>query len=118
MAKPSKKSFENYGNDLYWLATEIAHILARNKLEGTSQKQQVEELLEAEKLFKEEILRYKYSATVYKKFIEKIRYLDRNILYAKVYFREGSGTFSKEITPFIKSMDIEGLKKFNINFNL
>lgn len=117
--KPAKKKqFEQFDNSFYWLATEISHILAKNKLEGTTQKEQVEELLVAEKLFKEEILRYKYSTQIYKKFIQKIRYIDRNILYSKIYFREGSDVFSQEITPFLKSEDAEGLKKFSINFNL
>jgi DNA-directed RNA polymerase sigma subunit (sigma70/sigma32) len=117
--KPSKKKhFEQYSNDLYWLADSIAVILAENKKDNTSQKQQVDELILAEKLFKEEILRYKYSTQVYKKFINKIRYIDRNILYSKVYFRENSETFSRDITPCLKAEDPEGLKKFNINFNL
>jgi hypothetical protein len=113
-----KKRFEQYGNELYFLANAIASILAENKLDNTTQKEQVEELLEAEKLFKQEILKYKFSTQVYKKFIQKIRYLDRNILYSKIYFREGSTVFSKEITPCLKSEDAEGLKKFNVNFNL
>ena len=117
MAKPPKKKFEQYGNEFYVLATEISHILARNKLDGTTQKEQVEELFLAEKLFKDEILKYKYSTQVYKKFIQKIRHIDRNILYAKVYFRENSETFSTKITPFLKSETPEGLKKFNVNFN-
>lgn len=119
MNKPSKKkAYESYDNSFYWLATAISKVLAKNKLEGTSQKEQVEELVLAEKLFKKEILRYKYSTQVYKRFIQKIRVIDRNILYAKVYFRESSTTFSKKITPCLKSIDIEGIKQFDINFNL
>jgi DNA-directed RNA polymerase specialized sigma subunit len=115
---PKKKTFESYDGSFYWLANSIASVLAENKLEGTSQKEQVEELIEAEKAFKEEILKYKFSTQVYKKFIQKIRYLDRNILYSKIYFREGSDVFSNKITPYLKKEDAEGLKQFNINFNL
>lgn len=120
MAKSSssKKKFETYDNSFYWLADSIAVILAENKKDGTSQKEQVEELIIAEKLFKDEILRYKYSTQVYKKFIQKIRHIDHNILYAKVYFRENSETFSRHITPCLKNEDPEELKKFSINFNL
>lgn len=117
-SSPKKKTFEAHDNSFYWLANSIAVVLAENKLDGTSQKEQVEELLMAEKLFKEEILKYKYSNQVYKKFIQKIRVTDGNILFAKVFFRESSTTFSAKITPCLKSEDIEGLKKFNINFNL
>jgi len=119
MAKTTpKKKFETFSNDFYWLATAISHILAKNKEDDTSQKEQVEELILSEHLFKEEILKYKYSSQVYKKFIQKIRVTDHNILYAKVYFRESSDVFSQKITPCLKSDDTEGLKKFNINYNL
>jgi RNA polymerase sigma factor (sigma-70 family) len=120
MGRPSakKKQFETFDNSFYWLANSIAAILAENKKDDTSQKQEVEELVLAEKLFKEEILRYKYSTQVYEKFIQQIRIVDRNILYGKIYFRESSETFSKEITPCLKNQDIQGLKKFNVNFNL
>jgi len=113
-----KKQFESFDNSFYWLATCIAGILAENKLDNTTQKEQVEELVLAEKLFKEEILKYKYSSQVYKRFIQKIRVEDHNILYSKPYFRESSTTFSQKITPCLKKEDIEGLKKFDINFQL
>lgn len=117
MARPPKKKvFESYDNSFYWLANSIAVILAENKLEGTTQREQVEELVLAERLFKEEVLKYKYSSQVYKKFIQKIRGEERNILFAKPYFRESSTTFSKKITPCLKSLDFEGLKDFHINF--
>jgi DNA-directed RNA polymerase specialized sigma subunit len=119
MARTSKKKkFESYDGSFYWLADSIAEILKRNKLEGTSQKEQVEELFLAEKLFKEEILKYKYSNQIYKRFIQKIKVEDRNILYSKPYFRESAITFSKKITPCLKNDDTDGLKKFNINFQL
>lgn len=115
---PKKKTFESYDNSFYFLANSIAAILAKNKLENTSQKEQVDELREAEIAFKNEILRYKYGTQVYKRFIQKIKVEDHNILYAKPYFRESSITFSKKITPCLKNEDVEGLKKFNINFQL
>jgi DNA-directed RNA polymerase sigma subunit (sigma70/sigma32) len=118
MGKISKKKvFESYDNSFYILANSIAAVLAENKKDGTSQKEQVLELFEAERLFKEEILKYKFSTHVYRKFIHKIRHVDRNILYAKTYFREGSDVFSRDITPYLKSKDPEGLKQFRVNFN-
>lgn len=118
MSKSAKKKFEAYSNDLYWLADGVAAVIAENKKEGTTQKEQVEELFLAERLFKEEILKYKYSTQCYKKFIHKIRYIDRNILFSKIYFRENGEVFSKEVTPCLKKEDPEAIKKFHINFNL
>lgn len=117
MAQKPKKKYEQYGSEFYILATEISHILAKNKEDETSQKEQVEELWLSERLFQEEILKYKYSTQVYKKFIQKIRHIDRNILYSKIYFRENSETFSRQITPYLKAEDPEGLKKFKVNYN-
>ena len=119
MTKKSKnKSFEQFDNSFYVLANSLAAVLTVNKLDDTTQKEQVEELVLAEKLFKEEIQKYKLSSTLYKKFIDKIRNVDRNILYSKIYFRENSDTFSHLITPCFKKCDPEKLKQFNINFNL
>jgi DNA-directed RNA polymerase specialized sigma subunit len=118
MTRSTKKKFESYSNELYQFADGVALVLAKNKENGTTQRQEVEELLLAEKLFKDEICRYKYSTTVYRKFIQKIRHTDRNILYSKVYFRENGETFSKKITPCLKREDPESLKAFHINFNL
>jgi RNA polymerase sigma factor (sigma-70 family) len=117
MAKQVKKKYEQYGQEFYVLATEISQILAKNKEDDTSQKEQVEELWLSEQLFKDEILKYKYSTQIYKKFITKIRHIDRNILYSKIYFRENSDTFSRDITPYLKAEDPEGLKAFKVNFN-
>ena len=42
--KQPKKKYEQYGQEFYLLATEISHILAKNKEDDTTQKEQVEEL--------------------------------------------------------------------------
>jgi DNA-directed RNA polymerase specialized sigma subunit len=123
MAKPKKQ--EGFDDSFYKLAGEIAAALARNKdpadeeLSSTeSQKKQVEELLDAEKKFKETVLKYRQSTEVYKKFLQKVCIQNRNILSARPYFREAATTFSGSITPAIKTGNVEELKKFNINYQL
>jgi DNA-directed RNA polymerase specialized sigma subunit len=116
MSKP-KKRFE-FDNSFYVLAGEITRALEENKKDGTLQKEQVEELMDAENKFKLHIMKYKASTWVYEAFWQKICVQNRNILSARPYFRESAITFSKKITPAIKATDIETLKTFNINYQL
>lgn len=109
---------EAFDNSFYILAGEITRALEENKKDGTIQKEQVEELLDAENKFKLHIMKYKASTWVYEAFWQKICLQNKNILSARPYFRESAITFSKKITPAIKATDIETLKTFNINYQL
>jgi|ERR1035437_1689424 DNA-directed RNA polymerase specialized sigma subunit len=122
MQKPKKHS-ASFDDSFYRLAGEIATALAKNKTEEEkgltsteAQKRQVEELLDAEKKFKEVVLKYRQSTEVYKKFLQRVCIQNRNILSARPYFREAATTFSQSITPAIKTSNIEELKRFNINY--
>ena len=66
--------------------------IARNA-DGTTQKQQVEELVASERLFHETLLSYRISTEIYKRFIQMVRITNKNILSARPYFRESSDTF-------------------------
>lgn len=114
MQKP-KKHQEVFDNSFYKLIEEINRTLAANE-DGTDQRQQVEALLAAEIEFKEIILKYRQSTEIYKRFIQRVRITNKNILSARPYFRETATTFSKKITPAIKEENIEKLKTFNINY--
>ncbi len=115
--KQSKKQFQSHHDPIFsQLAGEIAKAIERNK-DGTTQKQQVEELVAAERLFHETILSYRISTEMYKKFIQLIRITNKNILSARPYFRESSETFSAKITPALKAKDPEALKVFGINYH-
>jgi hypothetical protein len=116
MSKAKKK--HEFDNSFYVLAGEITRRIEENKKDNTTQKEQVEELLDAENKFKQHILRYKASTWAYEAFWQKICIQNRNILSARPYFRESAITFSKKITPAIKVKDIEVLKTFNINYQL
>jgi hypothetical protein len=115
MAKHKRQ--EGFDDSFYKLAGEVTKALERNK-DGTIQQEQVEELLEAERQFKETILKYRQSTEIYKKFLLQVCITNKNILSARPYFRETAVTFSKQITPAIKARDIEALKKFDINYQL
>jgi DNA-directed RNA polymerase specialized sigma subunit len=116
---------EGFDDSFYKLANEVAYAIKRNKnpayegLKSTEvQKLQVEELLDAEKKFKENILKYRQSTEIYKKFLQKVCIENHNILSARPYFRETATAFSKSITPAIKDNSIESLKTFDINYQL
>jgi hypothetical protein len=113
MQKPKKQEW--FDNSFYKFAGMVTEAIERNK-DGTDQKQQVEELLNSEVQFKEIILSYKQSTAIYKKFLQKVCVQNKNILSARPYFRESAVTFSKKITPAIKTENIEELKTFNINY--
>ena len=127
MANP-KKQYE-FDPSFYKLAAEVTSALEKNK-DGTTQQEQVEELMDAEKKFKETILKYRQSSEVYKKFLQKVCVTNKNILSARPYFRETQVTFSKKITPLIKAASvpeidsnretvkkaIDGIKTFDINY--
>jgi len=116
MAKP-KKYHEHFDDSFYKLAIDVTRSLANNK-DGTTQAEQVEELLDAERKFKEVILKYRQATEIYKKFLQRICIQNKNILSARPYFRETAITFSKKITPSIKENNIDVLKSFNINYQL
>jgi hypothetical protein len=116
MSKRPKAFKDSHDPSFAQLALEVARAIERNK-DGTTQKQQFEELVAAERLFHETILSYRISTEMYKKFISMVRITNKNILSARPYFRESSDTFSAKITPALKNKDPEALKAFDINFH-
>src|SRR5581483_1403548 len=109
------KRQEAFDDSFYRLAGEVTKALEKNR-DGSLQKEQVEELLDAERKFKETILKYRQSTEIYKKFLQKVCIQNKNILSARPYFREIATSFSKHITPAIKVRDVETLKRFDINY--
>lgn len=126
MSKPRRQ--ERFDPSFYRLAGEITRALEKNKnaltieerrLTSTEgQKLQVEELLDAERKFRDTILMYRQASEVYKKFLQKVCIQNKNILSARPYFRENAVNFSKNITPAIKEGNVELLKTFDINYQL
>lgn len=117
MAKKPSKAFRDGHDPIFSrLAKEVTSAIAKN-YDGSTQKQQVEELFAAEQQFRDAILSMRISSEIYKRFIQLIRIKNNNILSARPFFRETSETFSEKITPCLKNKDPEGLKVFDINFH-
>jgi hypothetical protein len=116
MARTTKKSQYQFDDSFYKLAADVTRAIEANKKNGTTQQEEVEELLDAEKKFKVAVLQYRQSTEVYKKFLQLVCIKNRNILSARPYFRESAVNFSKKVTPAIKTGDIEKLKTFDINY--
>jgi DNA-directed RNA polymerase specialized sigma subunit len=116
MSKQPKKFKESHDPAFAILAQEVQKAIQKNN-DGRSQKERFEELIAAEKQFHEIVLSYRISTEMYKKFISLIRIQNKNILSARPFFRESSGTFSSKITPALKDKNPEALKSFGINFH-
>jgi hypothetical protein len=109
--------------DFYTLANSVAAMLNnknnRKKLSKKQftelQKYQVNRMLELECIFKESVVQFKQSSTVYQKFILFIKKEKGNILRARPYFRQSAKVFNKEISHLFKKNNYESLKKYNIN---
>ena len=114
--QPSKKWKDSHDPAFAQLALEIARAIEKNK-DGSTQKEQVEELVAAEEAFHQLVLSYRISTEIYKRFIQLIRITNNNILSARPYFRESSITFSAKITPALKDKNPEALKQFNVNYH-
>lgn len=115
MSKQPKKFKDSHDPLFAQFALEVQRAIAKND-DGTSQKQQFEELIASEHLFHDTILNSRLSTEIYKKFIAHIKVTNKNILSARPYFRESAITFSRQITPALKAADPEALKVFGINF--
>lgn len=116
MSKQNKFT-DSHDSGFAQLVTEVTRAIEKNK-DGSSQRQQFEELVTAEKLFHNTVLGYRISGEIYKRFIQLIRIQNNNILSARPYFRESSDDFSSKITPALKKKDPEALKVFGINFHM
>ncbi len=118
MSKQQPKKFKDSHDPAFaQLALEVAKAIERNAVDGTTQKQQFDELVSAERLFHETLISYRIHREIYKKFIQLIRIVNNNILSARPYFRESSDTFSSRITPALKERNPDALKPFGVNYH-
>lgn len=80
------------------------------------QKKQVESIMKFEKEFRLKLVRNSHGADIYKKFIDHIFDVKKNILMARPYFRERDVVFKAKISPALKTKDYRRLYRFNINY--
>lgn len=117
MAKPAKKFKDSHDPMFAILAKEIARNISVYK-DGKGNKEHFDELVASEKAFHEHLLSNpKISTEIYKRFIQEIRLVNKNILSARPYFRETADNFSLNITPALKIDNPDAMKSFQINFH-
>lgn len=93
----------------------------RNKYRSTNelevQKEQVENLVQAEKDFKNALIDHPWGELVYQDFIKFILDERKNILVARPFFRERQTDFTKYISKILKSRNHKALYRFDFNWN-
>jgi hypothetical protein len=104
------------------------HIAKYGKIEDwyEHQKKQVETLIELERKWRTTLVKTRFGAWSYRKFIQFIREDRQNILAARPFFRERQGVFAKKISRILKSgvaalaenqqVEVEPLYPFAINY--
>lgn len=80
------------------------------------QRRQVESLCDLEQQFRNELIRDKRGANVYKAFVKFVRDERRNILAARPYFRERQDVFKSRIAPALRDRADKSLYQFGINY--
>lgn len=103
-AKIVEKGIAKYGN------------IPEDQLVGL-QCSQVNELSSLETVFKEKLIELGFGNSVYKYFLDYILNTRRNILNARVFFRERRDIFSQRISKAISSKNVKELQKFHINYS-
>jgi len=82
------------------------------------QRDQVETLIDLEKKWRQAVVKHRFGAWVYKRFVRFISGEKKNILAARPYFRERQGVFAKQISKALKKgeLGVPALYKFAINY--
>jgi DNA-directed RNA polymerase specialized sigma subunit len=80
------------------------------------QRQQVNELAALEEEFKKVLIDSGLGQVVYQKFLDHILRKRKNILNARVFFRERRDVFAKKISKAIANENINELQKYHINY--
>lgn len=110
-----KKAVKIFDDSFYRLARSVDRSLKANE-DGSTQQEQVENLLRLEDEFRRTILSYAQSDNIYKDFLAHIIIEKGNILTAGPFFRDQKGVFTKHISPALKSGNYKALQRFNINY--
>lgn len=100
----------------YRFVAEMSEILNNSTFNYDDQKKLLKKLFSIEKKFKETLLATGNGRNVYKNFMKFILNDQKNILAARIYFRERQDTFSNKIAKAFHQNKPEKLHKFRINY--
>lgn len=100
----------------YRFVAEMSEILNNSTFNYDDQKKLLKKLFSIEKKFKETLLATGTGRNVYKNFMKFILNDQKNILAARIYFRERQDTFSNKIAKAFHQNKPEKLYKFRINY--
>lgn len=100
----------------YRFVAEMSEILNNSTFNYDDQKKLLKKLFSIEKKFKETLLSTGTGKNVYKSFMKFILNDQKNILAARIYFRERQDTFSNKIAKAFHQNKPEKLYKFRINY--
>lgn len=97
-------------------ARDVNSVLTNSVLTYKDQEALLKKLCKAENQFKKEMLRTKKNRKFYEDFMHFILRQEKNILAARIYFRERQETFANKITKVFDDENPNGLHKFRINY--
>ncbi len=104
-------------------AAQLQHLIAQYgevapEAWDAHQRNQVETLIDLEKRWRQAVVKHRFGAWAYKKFVRFISGEKKNILAARPYFRERQGIFAKQISKALKKgeLGVPALYKFAINY--
>lgn len=97
-------------------ARDVNDVLERSVVTYKDQEKLLKQLCKAENQFKQEMLRTKKNRRFYAHFMNFILKEEKNILAARIYFRERQETFAEKITKAFDDERPEALHRFRINY--
>lgn len=100
----------------YRFVAEMSEILNNSAFNYDDQKKLLKKLFSIEKKFKDTLLSTGTGRNVYKNFMKFILNDQKNILAARIYFRERQDTFSNRIAKAFHQNKPEKLHRFRINY--
>lgn len=96
-------------------AQQLTAEIEKNKTDDQGQKKDLEDLMAAERAFRDLLVSSPRGMKMFEHFIRHIRFEKNDILSARPFFRESASSFSKNVTPCLKAADAEALSKQKIN---
>lgn len=97
------------------LVQQLTEEIEKNKQNDHGQKKDLEDLMAAERNFRDALMNSPRGLKMFDHFIRWIRFEKNDILSARPFFRESASSFSEKVTPCLKEVNAEELSKQKIN---